>query len=125
MKVLYIVRGIPGSGKTTYAEGLGLKHHYETDQFWGEDYDFDPSRLREAHQWCQDVTETALADGNDVVVSNTFIRQWEIEPYRRMAERHQADVVEHICRGSYQSVHNVPDHIVAKMERQFEEHVGR
>ena len=80
MKVLYIVRGIPGSGKTTYAEGLGLKHHYETDQFWGEDYAFDPSRLREAHQWCQDVTETALADGNDVVVSNTFIRQWEIEP---------------------------------------------
>ena len=52
MKLL-LIRGLPGSGKSTLAKNLiGYYMHKETDMFWGEDYAFDASRLKEAHEWC-------------------------------------------------------------------------
>jgi len=51
-KVLYIVRGIPGSGKSTFAKTLG-GNHYEADMYFiGEsgNYNFDPTKIKDAHQ---------------------------------------------------------------------------
>jgi adenylate kinase family enzyme len=49
-KIIYLVRGIPGSGKSTFAKSLGGTH-FETDQFFMVDgkYNFDGSKLKEAH----------------------------------------------------------------------------
>lgn len=47
-------------------------------------YRYDASRIRDAHAWCQYRTREALALGRRVVVSNTFTRLQEMEPYRSM-----------------------------------------
>jgi len=56
-KDLILVRGVPGSGKTTFAEMIQGPHGaiVATDDFFYEDgaFNFDPSKLGEAHEWCR------------------------------------------------------------------------
>ena len=94
-KMLYLVRGIPGSGKSTFAKSLGGTH-FEADQFFMVDgkYKFDGSKLKEAHNWCQNIVNTAMilnltaGLNKRIVVSNTFTQEWEMKPYFEMAEHH-------------------------------------
>ena len=53
-KELILVRGIPGSGKSTFAKSLGGTH-FETDKFFMVDgeYKFDGTKIKEAHKWCK------------------------------------------------------------------------
>jgi predicted kinase len=97
MKRLVIIRGLPGSGKTTEA----LKHvkaavdldlsvaHNEADDYFmeGLTYRFDPRLLGRAHNRCLTMTIEEMGRGtNLVIVSNTFSEYWEMAPYRRAAE---------------------------------------
>ena len=83
MKTLIILRGCPGSGKSTFAKTLGGAH-FETDMYFVSDdgtYNFDPSKLRDAHNWCQNNVHTAMIENNTsginktIVVSNTFTQE--------------------------------------------------
>lgn len=60
MATLVLIRGLPGSGKTTLAAGLsrvdGLTRRCAADDWMLDDaghYKFDPSKLRAAHEACQ------------------------------------------------------------------------
>jgi adenylate kinase family enzyme len=69
---LIIVRGIPGSGKSTFASSLGIPH-YEADQYFiGADgvYRFDFSKLGEAHRQCR------VSVGKALLSSYKIVRQW-------------------------------------------------
>jgi len=118
---LYIVRGLPGSGKSTYAKSLGIDH-FEADMYFmypdGE-YVFDASRIKRAHEWCLMSATESLQDAMDVVVANTFTTLKEIRPYVEMAERVGADVEIITCTGNYGSVHGVPEETLEKMRQRF------
>lgn len=90
MSHLFIVRGLPSSGKSTLAEKLGCEV-FEADQYFynnkGE-YKFNPAALTDAHQWCQSMVLTVLMmDKKSCVVANTFSQRWEMQPYIKMAEK--------------------------------------
>jgi predicted kinase len=83
---LYIIRGLPGAGKSTLAEKMAAHVNSADDYFMhGDEYRFDPSKLGEAHADCQRKTQRALSTGEDVAVANTFTQRWEIEPYLKLA----------------------------------------
>jgi hypothetical protein len=128
-KMLYIVRGIPGSGKSTFAKSLGGTH-FETDSFFMVDgeYKFDPTKLKEAHKWCQDSVNTAMllnhtaGFNNVIVVSNTFTQDWEMEPYFQMADYFDYKVFSIVVENRHGGInqHGVPEDKIQIMKDRFE-----
>lgn len=123
MADLYLIRGVPGSGKTTLAETLlesgVVDAHYEADFYMCDregGYAFDASKLRQCHDLCLGHTSLALSRGLAVAVSNTFTRIWEMQPYLDLGYR---TAVIH-CEGRFKNVHGVPSEKVEEMRRRFE-----
>lgn len=127
MKLL-LIRGLPGSGKSTMAKAIQDENgkpyfHIEADMYFVDAkgvYSFDQKKIGLAHDWCQRGAAEALEKGDNVVVANTFVRLWEIAPYRIMAEKLGADFQVIEATGNYQNVHNVPEHVLERMKTNWE-----
>lgn len=129
MKTLYIVRGVPGSGKSTFAKSIG-GIHIEADQFFMENgkYNFDITKIKLAHKYCKNQTEAWMkTDGvqvnNDkIVVSNTFTQEWEMEPYFELAEKYGYRVFSLIVENRHdgKNIHDVPEDKLEQMKNRFE-----
>lgn len=124
MSQLILIRGLPGSGKSTMARVLALVgyEHYEADQFFMLDgaYRFDGAKLPEAHAWCLSMANACLSRGGDCVVANTFSRKWEMQPYIDAAKSVGARVRIIEAKGEYQNVHGVPAASIDAMRRRWE-----
>lgn len=123
MNTLYIVRGLPGSGKSTLAKRMANAltcPHFETDQYFERSgtYVFDPTRIAAAHDWCHKSVAEAIKF-NHVVVSNTFIQNWELEEYINDAIHAGAKVTVIQCNGAWPSVHGVPEKTLERMKQRF------
>jgi len=124
-KILYIVRGIPGSGKSTFAKSLGGQH-YEADMYFvtpSGKYEFDPTKLRKAHEWCKDLVMMDMLKSEQlIVVSNTFTQDWELQPYFSLAEEHGYMVFSIIVENRHggKNQHGVPEDKIEQMINRFE-----
>lgn len=78
-------------------------------------------KIQQAHQWCQRQAQQWLAKGESVVVSNTFVRHWEMKVYKQLAKRYKARLKIIICRGQFQNIHEVDDATVERMRQQWQE----
>ena len=99
-KKMYIMRGVSGSGKSTKAKQLaGSGKVFSTDDFFmeGEEYNFNPTKLQEAHKWNQKRVWDAAHKGiTPIVVDNTTTQGWEAKPYVviGMTEGYDVEIVE-------------------------------
>ena len=123
--MLTLIRGLPGSGKSTYAKSLikkGMKH-FEADMFHTKNgvYDWQPSKARQGHEWCLNQTRKFLEKGKRVIVSNTFTTYQELAPYLDMAEDLDVEVKIIKCVGEFGSVHGVPESTLRKMADRWED----
>ena len=128
-KVLYLLRGLPGSGKSTLAKNLGALF-FEADMYFleGNEYKFNPLKLKDAHAWCQNQVRISMKNANGgmtptrIAVANTFTQEWEMDGYYKLAEEFGFTVFSIIVENRHGGVnqHNVPEDKLELMKNRFE-----
>jgi predicted kinase len=134
-KILYLVRGLPGSGKSTFAKKLVGEDFlvFEADKYFiNQDngkYEFDISKIKDAHKWCQNLVENCMKDNMinnqyypEIAVSNTFTQEWEMQPYFELAKTYGYKVFSVIVENRHEgtNVHGVPEEKIEQMKNRFE-----
>ncbi|MDY0226122.1 MAG: AAA family ATPase [Desulfomicrobium apsheronum] len=125
-RILYILRGLPGSGKSTLAQKLVREEFLrETDMFFmiNGKYNFDHTKIKNAHLWCQSEIEKLMIQGYECAVSNTFIKKWEYQPYLKMAKKYnyKTQIIE--CHGQWENTHGVTFEKLQIMKNNWEPHI--
>ncbi|WIC39330.1 AAA family ATPase [Pseudomonas phage vFB297] len=131
-KIMYIIRGLPGSGKSSLAEILYNKTWEsgrqasicEADDYQMEfgKYVWKAERVVESHKKCMDKARRSMEIGLDaVIVSNTSSREREVAPYIDMAEEFGYTVISLIVENRHgnKSVHDVPESTMEAMRNRF------
>ena len=127
-KVVFVLRAIPGSGKSTLVAGPAREKFgavvCSADAFFTSSdgtYRFDPSRLPEAHGAClRDFLDAVMFGSPCVVVDNTSTSNIEAAPYEAVARAYGYRVFHIIVMtdpvvGASRNVHGVPAAAVARM----------
>ena len=128
---LILLRGLPGSGKTTLGSVIlawpstDKPDVLSADDFFTDEngvYNFDPKKLKDAHNDCEMRCSQKMKMGTSrIVVANTFTEEWEMKPYYDLAERYSYRVHSLIVENRHgnTSVHNVPDEAIVRMKNRF------
>ena len=130
-KNLILVRGVSGSGKRTFVEEFieNVSLSIATDDFFVLDgmYTFDHKYLAEYHQRCIDGVEsekeTPSTEGYcNIVVHNTFTKEWEMKSYLDLAEKYGYNIYTIIIENRHksESIHGVPEDVVKAQRDRFE-----
>lgn len=126
---LILLRGLPGSGKTTLSKVLSDNHKWPVfsvdDYFVNEatgEYLFDYKSNHLAYQNCLNKAEKAMkALTEKVFIDNTLTLDWEIEPYFKLAAKYHYRVfvvtVENRHHG--QNQHQISQEQIQKMAQKY------
>lgn len=149
---LILIRGLPGSGKSTVSNLMvsttGLNFQYEADMYFMNNgvYQFDWTKLNEAHTWClESVRDRLINDTNRsftdrrqsidtrIIVSNVFAIQKHVDPYIALANVFGVKlIIIDLYDGGLtdeelekRCLHNVPLSSIQKMRAQYEHKLKR
>ena len=120
-KQIIILRGASGSGKSSFAELIAQPKKICCADFYYEkngSYDFDPSKIGEAHQQCKDEFDVACVSPfiKNIVIANTNTKPSDYQYYVDKAKEHGIKVTFVVLekRHDGKNTHNVPEHVIQR-----------
>ena len=141
-RVMVIMRGCPGSGKSylakmivdkSYPSNPNYKQHiFSADEFFMINgvYCYEPLKLDDAHRFCQNNVMTKAREGySPIIIDNTNMRLWEMDVYLKIGAEngYQLHIMEPLTpwRNSpvtlaKKNVHNVPEDKIRNMLKNYE-----
>ena len=137
-KNLYIVRGLPGSGKSTLGAKLattdrkynsdtksyGTTHSYAADDWFTDregNYNFVPEELSDAHEDCRArVMAAMMSEVSNIAVCNTFTQFWEAEPYVKLCKAYGYTPVVLECQNQFGNIHGCPPGKIEEMRDRWD-----
>jgi len=129
---LILLRGVPGSGKSTFANVILQQPNNNPQEVLSADdffvnnegvYIFDGTKIKEAHNYCQfRCSERMRQEISRIVVANTFTQEWEMETYYEMAKRYNYRVHSVIIENRHgnENIHGVPEDKLQIMKDRFQ-----
>lgn len=136
-RVAYIMRGLPGSGKSTLVQAIikgsvWNENHsavHSTDSYFmvNGEYKFELEKLKENHQKNFEAFKQSLEAGVEIVIcDNTNTRKWEYERYVEMAKKYDYEI--HVIIAGefspkvcvFRCKHGLTEEKIAEMAERFE-----
>jgi predicted kinase len=129
---LILLRGVPGSGKSTFANVILQQPNNNPQEVLSADdffvnnegvYIFDGTKIKEAHNYCQfRCSERMRQEISRIVVANTFTQEWEMDIYYEMAKRYNYRVHSVIIENRHgnENIHGVPEDKLQIMKDRFQ-----
>ena len=122
--MLYIIRGLPGSGKSTFARDRRFSGALvlENDMYHVREgkYKFEQENQSDAIDWCLETCRSAIEAGMDVVVSNTFTRRNYIKRYVDIASYYGHECKVYHMLDAFRNQHDVPVEVMEHMRSGWE-----
>jgi predicted kinase len=126
---LILLRGLPGSGKSTLAGILSEDGKYPcmsvddffTDHATGK-YHFEYDKNHIAYKQCEEQTRKQMEHKSPkIFVHNTFIFDWEIMPYIKLAAAHKYKLFVVTVEKYHQddNIHKVTQEQIQKMAQKY------
>lgn len=129
--IMYIIRGIPGSGKSELALTLASNYHNdrfgvvcEADKFMVDaygNYKFDKDKLKEAHRQCfLKALDAACWGANNIIISNLNIDGWEYTKYLHLAFIFDMNIQVITLDSTFNSINTSDDNVIKTMLKRWD-----
>ena len=129
MLSLFLLRGLPGSGKSSLANELSEDGKYpvfSVDDYFTDiitkNYHFEFDKNYLAYQQCVQNTKNSMhANCTKIFIHNTFTLEWELEPYFKLAAEfnYKVFVVTVENRHGNKNIHTIDDEQLQKMASKY------
>ncbi len=128
-KQMIIMRGLPGSGKSTLIKQKYPNAKICSADHYFEDKKFDPALLTNAHLFCLNQAIKYINEEQPlIVIDNTNTKKWEFQKYIQLANENNYSIhYENVFDGGKtdeelfaRNVHNVPLHTITNMRNRWE-----